>query len=178
MTEEAAARDRELLSAHLDGELDPPAAGQLRARLAASAALRRERDRLLEVSARLALRCEPDPGFVVRHRERRESASPIRRWSWRQLGLRLAAAAAVLLAAAVLGVWRTAAPGPPEGGAAADLLALEGELLAAPGAEPGLLAGLRAAGAPAFGRGSPAEAEPEPVLLIAFGASLPPPAER
>lgn len=156
-------RDAAPLSAHLDGELEPEAARELERRLAADPTLRRERDRLRDASAFVRVRVEPDPGFVVRHRSRRESLSFIPRWTWRQLDLRLSAAAAALLAAWGIALWQSPAPeGEP------DILALEGEALGATATDEALL--LVEAGA--------FEAAAEPVLRIALGDSPPDEAPR
>ena len=156
--------DQELLSAYLDGELPPPVARGVEDRLASDPALRREHFRLQQVSAVLRVRCEADLGFVVRHRERRDDLSPVLRWTWRELGFRLTAVAAALLVAAALSVWQAARPEPDtlaDTAAAVeelDLLAFEGEILAAP--EFATLA-----------ESDPAE---EPVLVIALGVGFSP----
>jgi hypothetical protein len=128
---------------------------------------------LEQVSAILEVRCEPDPGFLIRHRQRREDLSPIRHWTWRQLGYRLAAVAAAMLVAAGLSVWQaewqevdtlantTAAAGE------LDLLDFEGEILGGQIPAASDFESLTAAG--------PTE---EPVLLIALGADFAPSGER
>ena len=152
------------LSARFDGESDLTGA-DLDARLASDPELARELQRFAAVSRLLQAPVEPDPGFVVRFRARREAQSVIPRWTWPQLGRRLAAAAAVLLVAAALtylgnpfspsdeapAAVAAADPTPPEA-----LLLLEGELLA--GASPSA--------------GPPAAAATEPVLQIALGAPV------
>ena len=102
--------DQELLSAYLDGELSPGQVREVEERLAADPRFREEHLGLQRVAAILRVECEPDPGFLVRHRERREDLSPVRFWTWRQLGYRLSAAAAALLVAAGLSVWQAGLP--------------------------------------------------------------------
>lgn len=175
--------DQELLSAYLDGELPPPVARGVEDRLAGDPALRREHFRLQQVSAILRVQCEPDPGFVVRHRQRREDLSPVLQWTWRQLGFRLSAAAATLLVSAGVSLYQAGgtAPGAAPGAEALDLSAFEGQVLGAPEEAAELLSGLAGDG---FGLQDPGASEfvsametgptEEPVLLIALGASFPP----
>lgn len=161
-------KDQELLSAYRDGELSPTRAREVEDRLAVDPRFREEHRRLEQVSAIVQVRCEPDPGFVVRHRARRDDLSPVLRWTWRELGTRLAAVAAALLIAAGVSVWQTERPDgealveyvPPV--EELDLLALDGQILAAPEFET-----LTAT--------DPAE---EPVLLIALGGELSSPGGR
>ena len=161
-------KDQELLSAYLDGELSPGRVRDIEERLDADPGFRKEHLRLQRVSAILRVECEPDPGFLVRHRERREDLSPVGFWTWRQLGYRLSAAAAALLVAAGLSVWQAEQPEAETLADAApvtgelDLLALEGEILAAP--EFQTLAASGPAG--------------EPVLVIALGGGFAPAGER
>ncbi len=169
------------LSAYLDGELDAAAVRRLDRQLADDPELRRERDRLGEASARLAIRCEPDPEFVSRWRSRRETVSVIPRWTWSQLGFRLAAAAAVAIAAAGLSLWQGILSEPGAGpieeldGDGADpgefLRALEGQVLGASGPASADLSAWFDAASP---EARPAAAvSDEPVLRIALGASFP-----
>ena len=162
--------DQELLSAYLDGELPPERVREVEERLGADPRFREEHLRLQQLAAILRVECEPDPGFVVRHRERREDLSPVRFWTWRQLGYRLSAAAAALLVAAGLSVWQAEQP---EAGPLADavpmteeldLLAFEGELLAAPSLETGLEAEFQTLAA--------SDSAAEPVLVIALGGGF------
>ena len=161
--------DHELLSAYLDGELSPDEVREVEERLHADPQLRRERLRLQQVSAIVQVRCEPDPGFVLRHRERREDLSPVLGWTWRELGTRLAAVAAALLIASGLSVWQSELPETETGGDAIasvddlDLLALEGQIL-----------GGQVPAAPAFETLAEADSAEEPVLLIALGGGFPP----
>ena len=179
--------DQEVLSAYLDGELPPAAARRVEERLDTDPGprpgLRQEYHRLQQVSAVLQVRCEADPGFVVRHRQRRDDLSPIRQWTWRQLGYRLTGVAAGMLIAAGLSVWQAewqAVDTPANATAEAeelDLLDFEGQILAAPDF-----------GSPDFG--SPDFESPdfeslamegptdEPVLLIVLGAGFSPSGER
>ena len=173
--------NQELLSAYLDGELAPGQVREVEERLTVDSEFLGEYLRLQQVSVAFVafeIRCEPDPGFLVRHRERREDLSPVLRWTWRQLGFRLAAAAAALLVAAGLSLWQA---GRPQADVAEtmpaveelDLLAFEGEILAA--------SNLESLGIPAeIPAEIPAKTDPaeEPVLLIALGGSFSPPGER
>ena len=163
----------ELLSASLDGELDSVGEAQLARRLASDPALRAERERHLQVRAALfaaSQRVAPDPAFVARHRARREALSPVARWTWRQFGTRLAAAAAFLVAAAVTTLWLSATGAleatPPGGLPApfATLEGLEGEALGAPADVPFAFSGFAGPG----GADGLAATE-DPVLLIALG---------
>ena len=160
------------LSAYLDGELPAPSAERLRRRLAGDPRLRRESDRLREVSALLRVLPTPDPGFVARWKSRRESLSIIPRWTWRQFGLRLAAAAAVALAAAGLSLWQQPLPEAAGPDSAESLLALEDRILGAAGEASALVGEWDDPAAPEQGPASWAT-DPEPVLRIALGASFP-----
>lgn len=175
--------DQELLSAFLDGELSPPAARGVEDRIAGDPAFRREYVRLQEVSAVLRVHCEADPGFVVRHRQRRDDLSPVLQWTWRQLGFRLSAAAAALLVAAGVSLYQAGgtAPGATSGAETLDLFAFEGQVLGAPEEAAELLSGLsgdgfglRDPGASGFVSAMETGPTEEPVLLIALGGSFPP----
>ena len=174
--------DQEVLSAYLDGELPPSVARRVEERLDTDPGLRpglrQEYHRLQQVSAILQVRCEADPGFLVRHRQRRDDLSPIRQWTWRQLGYRLTGVAAGMLIAAGLSVWQAewqAVDTPANATAEAeelDLLDFEGQILggqipAAPDFESPDFESLTAAG--------PTD---EPVLLIVLGAGFSPSGER
>ena len=179
-----AERLSEALSAWLDGETDESRAREMEARLRRSPALRRRLAGFRCVSAALRVDCPPDPGFLGRHRARREAASILPRWTWRQLGIRLALATGVCLVTAGVSLWRSVAgeptaPGMPGIPAQADpaaagdepgLLALEGEVL-------GVVEGEGDAGpVPPLPSGFPdfpGLVEPEPVLLIAVGSPVP-----
>ena len=168
--------DQGLLSALLDGELPPDPVREVEERLAADPRFREELLRLQRVAAIVRVECEPDPGFVIRHRERREDLSPVRLWTWRQLGYRLSAAAAALLVAAGLSVWQAGRPeAEPLAGAVPvtvelDLLAFEGEILAAPDLEAGFEAEFQTLAA--------SDSAAEPVLVIALGGGFLPAGER
>jgi anti-sigma factor RsiW len=165
MTEDGTKRrDQELLSAYRDGELEPGLAREVEDRLAADAELRTAYLRLQAVSAVVQVRVEPDPGFVVRHREHREARSPVLDWTWRQLGFRLTATAATLMVAAGLSFWQAAGLEPESPAAAVavveepGLFGFEGAILAAPEFETLAETGLTN----------------EPVLVIALGGGFPP----
>ena len=168
--------DRELLSAYLDGELPPDRVREVEERLAADPEFREEHRYLTQAAAILRVACEPDPGFLVRHRELREDLSPIRLWTWRQLGYRLSAAAAALLVAAGLSVWQAEQPAAEPLASAVpvaeelDLLAFEGEILAAPDPETGFEAEFQTLAA--------SDSAAEPVLVIALGGGFLPAGER
>ena len=153
--------DHELLSAYLDGELSAEQARKVEKRLGADMQFNRDHLRLQQVSAIVHVLCEPDPGFIVRHRERRKDLSPIPRWTWRELGYRLAAVAAALLFASGLSVWQSERPGAETLADAIsaveglDLVTLEGKVLALPESET--LAEIDLA--------------EEPVLIIVLGGS-------
>ena len=51
---------------------------------------------------------EPDPGFLVRFRERRDALGVAPGWTWRRLALGLLPVAAVLLLAALVSIWTPA----------------------------------------------------------------------
>ena len=161
-------KDQELLSAYLDGELTPGQTRDISDRLAADPELRAEYMRLQHVSAALQVRLEPDPAFIVRHRQRREDLSPVPFWTWRQLGSRLSAAAAALLVASGLSVWQAERPevetlvDTASVAEELDLLALEGEILASP----------------EFQTLAATDRADEPVLLIALGGGFAPAGER
>jgi len=168
--------DQELLSAYLDGELAPEQVCAVEERLAADSRFREEHLRLLQVAAIVRVECELDPGFLVRHRERREDLSPVRFWTWRQLGYRLSAAAAALLVAAGLTVWQAEQPEADSLAGAIpvaeelDLLAFEGEILAGPDPETGFEAEFQTLAA--------SDSAAEPVLVIALGGGFLPAEER
>lgn len=169
-------KDQELLSAYLDGELSPERVREVEERLVADPSFREEHLRLRHAAAILRVECEPDPGFLVRHRARREDLSPVRFWTWRQLGYRLSAAAAALLVAAGLSVWQAEQPeAEPLAGALPvvdelDLFAFEGEILAAPNPETGFEAEFQTLAA--------SDSAAEPVLVIALGGGFLPAGER
>ena len=169
-------KDQELLSAYRDGELPPDQVRKVEERLAADPRFREEQLRLQQAASILRVECEPDPGFLVRHRERREDLSPVRLWTWRPLGYRMSAAAAALLVAAGLSVWQA---GQPEAEPLAtavpvaeelDLLAFEGEILAASDLEAGFEAEFQTLAA--------SDSAAEPVLVIALGGGFLPAGER
>lgn len=169
-------KDREILSAYLDVELPPEQVREVEQRLAAEPRFREEHLRLQQVAAILRVECGPDPGFLVRHRERRDDLSPVRFWTWRQLGYRLSTAAAALLVAAGLTIWQAGQPeAEPLSGAAPvpeelDLLAFEGEILAGPNPETGFEAEFQTLAA--------SDSAAEPVLVIALGGGFLPAGER
>ncbi len=168
--------DQELLSAYLDGELPLEQVRGVEERLGADPRFREEHLRLQRLAGILRVECEPDPGFLVRHRERREDLSPVRFWTWRQLGYRLSAAAAALLVAAGLSVWQAEQPAaePPASALpeaeGLDLVAFEGEMLAAPSFETGFEAEFQTLTA--------SDPAAEPVLVIALGGEFLPAGER
>ncbi len=107
----------------------------------------RERERMRRIDELLSVRCEPDPGFVARFRQRRDELSPVSRWTFRELGFRLAAATLLAIGITVFLAWpEPAAP------AIADLESEAFDPPPLPGLDP--------------------EAEIEPVLHIALGGGV------
>ena len=175
-------KDQELLSAYLDGELAPAVARQVEERLKTDPGLRQEHHRLRRVSIALQVRCDPDPGFLVRHRQRREELSPVLQWTWRQLGYRLAAVAATMLIAAGVSVWQAEPPpadmladtatAGEEAAEELDVLAFGGQILG------GQILGSEMPAASDFEFLAASGPTEEPVLLIALGAGFAPAGER
>jgi anti-sigma factor RsiW len=91
------------LSAWIDGELSTEQAASVERHLAecASCVELVGELRQLQESLRLTARAEPDPSFVSRFRDRRDALSVAPWWTWRQLALRLAPLAIVVLLAAI-----------------------------------------------------------------------------
>lgn len=175
------AESSEVLSAYLDGELDAASVAEVERRLAADPELRGELERLRAGSEWLAVVPEPDPAFVARTRERREAVSFVPRWTWRQLGVRLAAAAVVTVVAVGVSLWQGMESVPAEtlvadesagdvAGEVAEesLLGLEGQVLGASGNASAVAESYRVSY-----REAAADNGSEPVLLIALGASFP-----
>jgi len=94
--------DPETLSAFLDGESRQEEARAMRERLEKDPDGMAAAARLGAVDDLVRIRCEPDPGFVIRHRYRREALSSISDWTFRELGFRLTAATLFALALALL----------------------------------------------------------------------------
>lgn len=136
-------KDDSRLSAWIDGELPEPEALEMDGHVAGCARCGELVSSFERLRESLAVELEPDPGFLVRFRERRDELSIAPWWTWRQLALRLAPlAAAALLLAAVSVVLSSSGP---------DLDTLELEALG---------------DSNAFGRSASVE---EPVLSIALG---------
>jgi anti-sigma factor RsiW len=95
------------ISALVDGELSEEAARELEARIEACADCRELLASFREMGPTLsnALKTEPDPGFLVRFRSRRDELSVAPWWTWRQLAMRLLPLTVAALAAAVAVVW-------------------------------------------------------------------------
>jgi anti-sigma factor RsiW len=132
------------LSAWIDGELAASEARALESHLGDCPSCRGVLQSFRDLRAALGGKLEPDPGFVVRFRERRDEVSIAPWWTWRQLALRLVPVALGALVLAWLAV-SSATPGP-------DLGAFEVEALG---------------NATSFDPDAPLAAEP--VLSIALG---------
>ncbi len=91
--------DSETLSAFVDGELGQD---EVRERLDTDPDGMTAAARLGAVDDLVRIRCEPDPGFVIRHRYRREALSSVSGWTFRELGFRLTVATLFALALALL----------------------------------------------------------------------------
>ena len=118
------------ISAWLDGELDDETARKVAAHVERCAPCRELSDSIGALSRSFSRHTEPDPGFIVRFRERREQQSIAPWWTWRQFTLRLVPVALALLVAAAATVW-VSAPDDP------DLVGMELEALGNPvGFEP------------------------------------------
>lgn len=102
---------RDEFSALLDGELDARLAGAVRTHLDACDACRVQFAGLEALSQALATpRLEPDPGFVVRFRARRDREVGDRLdWlPWRRMAFRLAPLAAAAVLGVATGLWMSA----------------------------------------------------------------------
>jgi anti-sigma factor RsiW len=137
-------KDPSNLSAWLDGELDVPESDEIERHLARCSSCSGLVEELREMGSAIGVELPPDPGFVVRFRERRDAVSIAPWWTWRQLALRLVPVALGALLLAWLAV-SSARPG-------ADLQTLEVEALGNP---------------TSFDPDAPLAAEP--VLSIALG---------
>lgn len=115
--------DRSRLSAWVDGELGPTEASELERHVSSCVSCADLVQSIRGLRGALAVDIEPDPGFVVRFRERRDELSIAPWWTWRQLALRLVPAAlgALLLAWLVVA---SKTPGPEP-----DLQAFEAEAI-------------------------------------------------
>jgi anti-sigma factor RsiW len=98
---------RSELSSLLDDELAADVARGVRAHLEACPACRQELEALRGLSAVLATGLEPDPGFIVRFRERRDQvAADAMEWlPWRRWATRLAPLAAAAVIGLATGLW-------------------------------------------------------------------------
>jgi anti-sigma factor RsiW len=101
---------RDEFSALLDGELDGSLDGAVRAHLESCEPCRTQLAGLEVLSRALATRLEPDPGFIVRFRARRDREIGDRlAWlPWRRLAFRLVPLAAAAVLAVAAGVWISA----------------------------------------------------------------------
>jgi anti-sigma factor RsiW len=98
------------LSRLLDDELTADDAREVRTHLEACPGCRQEFEALSQLSAVLATSLEPDPGFIVRFRDRRDEAiADVVEWRvWRRLALRLAPLAAAAVFGTATGFWLSA----------------------------------------------------------------------
>ena len=103
-------RVRSELSGLLDAELAADDARAIRAHLETCPTCGEDLQALEAVSAAFATRLDPDPGFIVRFRERRDRAAvDILEWRlWRRLALRMAPLAAAAVFGAATGLWISA----------------------------------------------------------------------
>ena len=113
------------ISAWIDGELAPPDANAVETHVAGCATCQELVASLRNLSQYFETDVVPDPGFVVRFRERRDQVSVAAWWTWRELALRLVPLAAAVLVAAIAVLWMSQAP-------AAWLQELERDALGAP----------------------------------------------
>lgn len=118
-------------SAWLDGELSEQSRAELEEHLEACSTCREHADSFRSVGlvlAELSPELEPDPGFLVRFRARRDEISVAPFWTWRQFALRLLPIAAAVLIAAL---WTVTLNAPEE---EREMNALELEALGSPAA--------------------------------------------
>ncbi|HXV62908.1 MAG TPA: zf-HC2 domain-containing protein [Vicinamibacteria bacterium] len=97
-------RDDEKISAWIDAELSQEEAERVAIHVERCSTCRELASSFRSLREGLGLEVEPDPGFVVRFRERRDE--PL--WKWRRVGLRLLPFAAGALVAALITVWAAA----------------------------------------------------------------------
>ncbi len=98
---------RQDLSGLLDDALEAPAARAVRQHVDSCDGCRAELESLEHLSKLLAARLEPDPGFIVRFRMRRDQAmEESMAWlPWRRLALRLAPLATAAVIGVTAGFW-------------------------------------------------------------------------
>ena len=96
--------ENENISAWLDGELTDRDAGRVAAHVESCASCR-ETVAAFRSMSQYFTELEPDPGFIVRFRERKEALSVAPWWTWRQLAIRLVPVAAAVLLAAFAAIW-------------------------------------------------------------------------
>lgn len=98
------------LSGLLDGALEASVARTVRDHVDACDGCRLELESLERVSTALAVRLEPDPGFIVRFRTRRDEAveESLAWLPWRRLALKLAPLAAAAVIGVTTGFWLSA----------------------------------------------------------------------
>ncbi len=113
------------ISAWIDDELAQPDANAVESHVAGCATCQEWVASLRNLSQCFETDVAPDPGFVIRFRERRDEVSVAPWWTWRELALRLVPLAAAVLVAASAVLWMSAAP-------AASLQELERDALGAP----------------------------------------------
>ena len=98
------------ISAWIDGELAQPDARSVETHVAGCATCEGLAASLRNLSTYFETDVAPDPGFVVRFRERRDEVSVAPWWTWRELALRLVPLAAAVLVAAIAVLWISQAP--------------------------------------------------------------------
>lgn len=89
------------VSAWMDGELGEQAARAVELHVSDCARCRELVVSLRAISEGLEAEVDPDPGFIVRFRERRDEVSVAPWWTWRQLALRLVPVAVAVVIAAI-----------------------------------------------------------------------------
>ena len=98
------------ISAWIDGELAQQDASAVETHVAGCATCQELVASLRNLSPYFETDVAPDPGFVVRFRERRDEVSVAPWWTWRELALRLVPLAAAVLVAAIAMLWMSQAP--------------------------------------------------------------------
>jgi anti-sigma factor RsiW len=99
-------------SAWLDSELEETAGREIDQHLTTCSGCRELAANLRSLGTMLHAELEPDPGFLVRFRARRDEMSVASFWTWRQFALRLLPLAVAVLIAAL---WTVLLSSPDDG---------------------------------------------------------------